>query len=132
MSHASAVRIWEIKHHEPQSLIGENMKRSRFCSRVSAAVGCRYGDTAEEIPVTITHTLKVMFFNIQTNNSYAWSPRKDAVVAMIEDNATDMFGLQEARLDQLTMPNEKLTGYARVGIDSDNSPSTNEYIVYIT
>lgn len=107
-----------------------------LCAAMLATTGCGGDDGPAGEPegpedpgkVTVTHKLKAISFNIHTSNSNPWAPRKAAVVAMLKDQAPDMFGLQEARLDQITTLDEELTEYARVGIDRDDNPATGEFM----
>jgi len=76
--------------------------------------------------------LKVMTYNIRFNNPEdslnAWPERKEAVVKLIRTYAPDIFGLQEALLEQVNDVASKMPGFDWVGVGREDGISRGEYV----
>lgn len=77
-------------------------------------------------------TLKVVSFNIRQSGANDgdnnWELRKTASVAMIETIAPDIFGLQEARRDQVDYLAENCPEYGYYGVGRDDGKDAGEFM----
>ena len=68
-------------------------------------------------------TLQVMSYNIkyatEEDGEDSWSQRKDRLIALLKKYEPDVFGVQEARLEQLRFIKEELDHYAYMGTGRD-------------
>lgn len=75
-------------------------------------------------------TLRVMTYNIRyanNNPGEEWILRKDNVAEMIRFHSPDIFGLQEALLEQVVFILEEFPGYQLVGIGRDDGKNEGEF-----
>jgi endonuclease/exonuclease/phosphatase family metal-dependent hydrolase len=85
-----------------------------------------------------TPPLRVMSFNLRYNNPNdgvnAWPNRKDWVAALIRFHGADVVGVQEALATMLADLDERLPGFARVGVGRTDGRTKGEYsaILYRT
>lgn len=75
-----------------------------------------------------------MSYNIRTSKSdketeNAWSVRRPATISLIEDIEPDVFGLQEARTDQLEYIAENCPDYDMYGVGRDDGVSKGEHMM---
>jgi len=74
--------------------------------------------------------IKVMSFNIRNSGAKdgtnSWIYRAPAVGYMIEDQAVDIFGVQEARQDQWVYLDDGLDNYKSVGVGRDDGKKEGE------
>ncbi|MEE4117138.1 MAG: endonuclease/exonuclease/phosphatase family protein [Marinilabiliaceae bacterium] len=74
--------------------------------------------------------LKVISFNIrydtERDGNNAWPGRKELALQFLEDQAPDIFGLQEALWHQYSYIDSCLTGYASVGAGRDDGDRKGE------
>ncbi|WP_164123313.1 MULTISPECIES: endonuclease/exonuclease/phosphatase family protein [Sphingobacterium] len=79
----------------------------------------------------IAQELRVASFNIRlkTNNDMGnmWDDRKDPVCALIRFHEFDIFGVQEAFIDQIQDMQERLADYSYVGVGRDDGASKGEH-----
>jgi len=79
---------------------------------------------------TVPASIKVMSFNIRNSNgkdgTNSWMYRAPAVGYMLEDQAADIFGLQEALPDQWAFLDEGLDDYKSVGVGRDDGRKEGE------
>jgi endonuclease/exonuclease/phosphatase family metal-dependent hydrolase len=75
--------------------------------------------------------LKVITYNIRYNNPgdslNAWSNRKDEVVKILRLHAADIFGLQEALLEQINDIASQMPGFDWIGVGRDDGINKGEY-----
>jgi len=75
-------------------------------------------------------SIKVMSFNIRQSNAEdgtnSWNFRAPAVGYMLDDQAADLFGLQEARQDQWAYLDEGLENYKSVGVGREDGRKEGE------
>lgn len=75
--------------------------------------------------------LKVMTYNIRFNNPEdslnAWPNRKNEVVRLIRSYTPDVFGLQEALLEQVNDVASKMPGFDWVGVGREDGSTRGEY-----
>ena len=68
-------------------------------------------------------TLQVMSYNIkyatEEDGENSWSQRKNRLIALLKKYEPDVFGVQEAKLEQLQYINQELDHYAYVGAGRD-------------
>lgn len=75
-------------------------------------------------------TLRVMTYNIRfanNNPGEEWILRKDNVAEMIRFHSPDIFGLQEALLEQVVFILEEFPGYQLVGVGRDDGKNEGEF-----
>lgn len=74
--------------------------------------------------------LKVMSYNVRVGSAEdgtnSWMYRCSATLKMIEDQRPDVFGVQEALIDQVTLINDFTTDYDYVGVGRDNGKKEGE------
>ncbi len=74
--------------------------------------------------------IKLISYNLRNSGagdgSNSWENRRAAAVAMIEREAPDVFGVQEALADQLLYLDEQCSAYARVGVGRDDGDKAGE------
>ena len=91
------------------------------------ALGATLGPARQEAP----DGLRVMSFNIRYNNPddgvHAWPNRKDRVASVIRFHQADVAGLQEALIGQIRDLEQRLPGYAWVGVGRDDGEETGEF-----
>jgi len=77
------------------------------------------------------HDLKVMTYNIRfattKDGPNAWNHRKEASVAMIEDQKPDVFAMQEVLSKQKKFMDKFCTGYQGVGVGRENGKKKGEH-----
>ena len=82
-----------------------------------------------EIP---SPSLKVMTFNIRLNlasdGANAWPNRREMTTSMIRFYAPDIFGVQEALLDQVTDLEKRLLDYSWIGVGRDDGREAGEFM----
>ncbi|MEN6456594.1 MAG: endonuclease/exonuclease/phosphatase family protein, partial [Prolixibacteraceae bacterium] len=75
--------------------------------------------------------LKIITYNIRYNNPgdslNAWPHRKDEVLKLIHTHAPDIFGLQEALLDQVNDIASKMPGFDWIGVGREDGVNRGEY-----
>jgi len=100
--------------------------RKLFLSVAAIMISAIALDAKDPVPANI----KVMSFNIRNSGAEdgtnSWRYRAPAVGYMIEDQAADIFGLQEARLDQWTYLDEGLDNYKSVGVGREDGKKGGE------
>ncbi len=78
------------------------------------------------------NSLKVISFNVRhsaaNDGQNSWVYRRPAAVAMLKEQNPDVFGVQEARYDQLEYLSAGLPEYACVGIGRDDGKSLGEHM----
>ncbi len=86
------------------------------------------------LPSLEAQQIKVISFNIQNSGhtkadgKNAWHIRRNAVMKMIEKEAPDIMGLQEALLDQLSSIDQLFRNkYRRTGVGADNGLTRGEH-----
>lgn len=76
--------------------------------------------------------LQVMTFNIRLNlasdGENAWPHRKEMATSMIRFYAPDIFGVQEALLDQVTDLEARLPEYGWIGVGRDDGKKAGEFM----
>ncbi len=81
-------------------------------------------------PLWASAQISVMSYNIRYgtagDGTNSWRYRAGAVLEMIEDQAPDVIGMQEALLDQLQLLGEFGKGYAWVGVGRDDGRKAGE------
>lgn len=96
------------------------------------SVGAGVARTAEPTP------LRVMTFNIRYDNPSdgvnAWPNRRDWVASLIRFHGADVIGVQEALAHMLTELDQRLPGFARVGVGRADGRARGEFsaILYRT
>jgi len=77
-------------------------------------------------------TVKVMSYNIRygtaDDGDYIWTNRRDAAVAMIQDQDPLVFGVQEALDFQLEYLEENCPAYKHVGVGREDGVSDGEHM----
>jgi endonuclease/exonuclease/phosphatase family metal-dependent hydrolase len=75
--------------------------------------------------------IKVLTYNIRWANPddapNTWSARKQKVFSIIRDSKADVFGLQEALLEQVTDLEYAFPDFTRVGVGRDDGKAAGEY-----
>lgn len=75
--------------------------------------------------------IKVLTYNIRWANPddapNTWSARKQNVFSIIRNSKADVFGLQEAILEQVTDLENAFPDFARVGVGRDDGKTAGEY-----
>ena len=74
--------------------------------------------------------LRVMTYNIRyanNNPGEEWILRRDNVAEMIRFHSTDIFGLQEALLEQVVFILDEFPGYQLVGVGRDDGKNEGEF-----
>ena len=81
--------------------------------------------------ITFGLDLKVITYNIRYNTPgdglNAWPHRKDEVLKLIHTHAPDIFGLQEALLDQVNDIASKMPGFDWIGVGREDGVNRGEY-----
>ncbi|HIW66278.1 MAG TPA: endonuclease/exonuclease/phosphatase family protein [Candidatus Alistipes intestinipullorum] len=83
-------------------------------------------------------TIKLISYNLRNGRAQdgpnAWEKRRPATVRMLREEAPDLFGVQEAYLDQLQYIDSECPQYARVGVGRDDGAEEGETmaIYYLT
>ncbi|MBD3267707.1 endonuclease [bacterium] len=76
-------------------------------------------------------SIRVMTFNIRYNNPgdgiNAWPNRKDHVADMFKKHKADLAGLQEALMGQIEDLEQRLPGYAWIGVGRDDGKKAGEF-----
>ena len=109
---------------------------------VAAFVACRTtpaerGAFEDHVPEH-RHALRIMSFNLRldlaSDGPNAWPHRRDWVASLIRFHAPDALGVQEALAHMLTELDQRLPGYARVGVGRADGREGGEFsaILYRT
>lgn len=76
-------------------------------------------------------SLRVLSFNIRLNTEVdgenQWKFRKDYVAQLVQFYEADIIGMQEVKHDQILDLDERLPGYARLGVGRDDGKEGGEY-----
>lgn len=95
-----------------------------FAMSISQTVSAKDGNESPE--------LKVMSYNIRmgsaNDGTNSWQFRFPATLEMLTDQKPDVFGVQEALEDQLTVITENIKGYKQVGVGRDNGKKKGEFM----
>jgi len=92
---------------------------------IVASIFC-YSDLYAQNP-----SLEVLTYNIRYSNNgdapNTWQQRKDKVFSVIRDAAPDVFGLQEALLEQVEDLQKAFPDFTRVGVGRDDGKVAGEF-----
>lgn len=89
-------------------------------------------DTSETEPDVIAdNQIKVISFNVRTstgdkNTSNAWDLRKKAIPPMFAKENPTVFGVQEARENQMSFLRSQVAGYEGIGVGRDDGKTAGE------
>lgn len=83
-------------------------------------------------PLAVQAQVNIMSFNIRygtaSDGTNSWRYRAGAVLKMIEDQAPDVIGMQEALNEQVRFLDEFTNGYDWVGVGRDDGRKDGEYV----
>ena len=83
-------------------------------------------------PLAVNAQVNIMSFNIRygtaPDGTNSWRYRAGAVLKMIEDQAPDVIGMQEALNEQVRFLDEFTNGYDWVGVGRDDGRKDGEYM----
>ena len=79
----------------------------------------------------VAQTFNVVTYNIRLNTSAdginAWPNRKEMVTALLQFHDVAIFGLQEAKHEQIMDIEERMPGFVRIGTGRDDGKTGGEY-----
>ena len=81
--------------------------------------------------ILMAQNIDVITYNIHSNNpsdgENAWSKRSEQLIALLQFHQPDVFGLQEALIDQIEEIQNKMTKMKWVGVGCDDGKKKGEY-----